>query len=187
MEINMREKEILSNLGLVYKAIQQMNFQQRNDEEEWDEIYNAGIIGLIRAVDTYNDSISKRSTYYYQCILNEIRKIYTLRTAQKRNKRTYSLDNYISTTDIAFEDTIPSEQNIEEDFIVNEQIRTMLETLERYKNKKHLAMLKDNFGIGCERLTSREIAEKYHMSKQNVFEAKKRVLNWLKRELGDII
>ena len=180
----MRDKEILNNIGLVYKAIQKMNFQQRNDDEEWDEIFIAGVIGLIKAVDTYNESISKKGTYYYQCISNEIRNVYILRTAQKRNKKTYSLDNYIATTDIVFEDTLPSDQNIEEEYILKEEIEEMLSTLNKYKNKKHLAMVKDNFGIGCERLTIRAIAKKYGMSSQNAFEVRKKVLKWLKNELG---
>ena len=182
----MKEKEILSNLGLVYKATKSMNFQQRNDDEEWDEIFNAGVIGLIKAVNTYNDKISKKGTYYYQCIANEIRNVYILRTAQKRNKKTYSLDTCISTTDIAFEDTLASDQNIEEEYIKQEEIRIMLETLERYKNKKHRDIVKENFGIGCKRLKVREIAEKYHMSNQNVSQAKVKVLKWLRNELGDI-
>ncbi len=182
----MKEEEILKNIGLVYKAIQYMNFQQRNDDEEWDEIYITGIIGLIKAVNTYNESIAKKSTYYFQCILNEIRKLYTARTSQKRNKLPISLESYISSTDILFEETLQSEQNIEEEYILKEQIEIMLSTLERYKNKKHLAMVKDNFGIGCERLSIRAIAKKYGMSTQNAFEVRKKVLNWLRKELGGL-
>ena len=182
----MRNEKKKKNIGLVYKAIQRMNFQQRNDEEEWDEVYIAGVIGLIQAVNTYNPGRAKKSTYYYQCIQNEIRNVYISRTAQKRNKRPISLEDYITKLDIPLEDTIPSNQNLEKDYILKEEIDTMLSTLERYRNKKHIAMIKDNFGIGCEKKTIKAIAEKYGTSKQNVSQAKERLLKWLKKELGGL-
>lgn len=179
----MREKEILDNIGLVYTAIKNMNFQQTNDDENWDEIFNSGIIGLIQAVDTYKENIAKKSTYYYRCIANEIRNVYIVKTAQKRNKKTISLEDYISKIDIPLEDTISDEEDIEENYIKQEQIKNMLLTLEKYRNKKHIKMVKENFGIGCEKKTIKAIAKEYGTSNQNVSQAKDRLLKWLRKEL----
>jgi RNA polymerase sporulation-specific sigma factor len=180
----MREKEILDNIGLVYTAIKKMNFQQRNDDEEWDEIYNSGIIGLIKAVDTYNEKKNiKKSTYYFQCIANEIKHLYISKSAQKRNYLPLSLDRNISKTDVEFYETLASDINIENDYIKKEEIDNMLVILEKYRNKKHIKMIKENFGIGCEKKTIKEIAKEYGTSNQNISQAKDRLLKWLRKEL----
>ena len=183
MEIFMREKEILDNIGLVYKAIKNMNFQQTNDDENWDEIFNSGIIGLIQAVDTYKENIAKKSTYYYKCIANEIRNVYIVKTAQKRNYLPLSLDRNISKTDVEFYETLASDIDIENNYIKKEEIDNMLIILEKYRNKKHIKMIKENFGIGCEKKTIKEIAKEYGTSNQNISQAKDRLLKWLRKEL----
>ena len=180
----MREKEILNNLGLVYKAIKNMHFHCNNDDdEEWDEIYIAGVIGLIKGVDNYNKEISKKGTYYHKCITNEIGKVYMLRTAQKRNIKPVSLENYTIGNDLRLEEVIQSNQNIEKDTIRKQETEIILDLLNKYKNKKHIKIVKEYFGIGCEQKSMRELAIKYEISHQRIYYIKSQVLKWIRNEL----
>ena len=63
-----REKLILDNMKLVYKLISVYYPTYKSDEDVRQE----GMVGLIKAVDTYDKSKSKFSTYASRCILNEI-------------------------------------------------------------------------------------------------------------------
>ena len=68
-----RDELIQSNLGLVHSCAKR--FTGRGIE--YDDLYSAGCIGLIKAVDRYDDSLGyKLSTYAVPVILGEIRLLF---------------------------------------------------------------------------------------------------------------
>lgn len=87
--------------------------------EDFDEMLSVGYLGLTKAANSYDENMSKFSTYAGKCIMNEI---YTyLRKNSKVNDNEVSINTVIGVDElekeITFEDALHSEQNVEEDFI----------------------------------------------------------------------
>ena len=68
-----REKRIEENLGLVHSCAQRF----KNRGVEYDDLFQAGCIGLIKAVDGFDESLGYVfSTYAVPAILGEIKRIF---------------------------------------------------------------------------------------------------------------
>ena len=87
----MEQNLIEGNMKLVHHIINKQYPTFRYDED----IIQAGMVGLCKAADTWEQSKSEFSTYACKCILNEIRKEFSSR---KKHKGVLSLD-YPSKTD----------------------------------------------------------------------------------------
>lgn len=177
----MREEKILKNIGLIHKVMQDLHYQYRGDDD-FDEVFYYGLLGLINGIDTLNEN-KGTSSYLYICIKHKIMQLFVIRTAKMRKGSTISLDLELGSSEFKYDYLLASPTNIEAEYIRKEQIENMLNALERYKNKKHIAIIKENFGIGCERKTIREISKKYGVSPQAIQQMRVRLLKWLKKEL----
>ena len=177
----MREEKILNNIGLIHKVIKDLNYQYRGNDD-FDEVFYYGLLGLINGIDTLNENKGK-SKYLYTCIKNKIMQLFVIRSAQMRKGSTISLDLELGSSSITLDNLLADPLNIEEEYIRKEEIENMLATLERYKNKKHVAIIKANFGIGREKKTIREISKEYGVSPQAIQQMRVRLLKWLKKEL----
>ena len=83
---NMRVEE---NLNLVHHIIWDKfisNTKSRNGRFEYDDLFQVGSVGLVKAARTYDENGSKFSTYAASCIKNEILNYISLETTQARNK-----------------------------------------------------------------------------------------------------
>lgn len=68
-----REKRINDNLGLVHSCAQRF----KNRGVEYDDLYQAGCVGLIKAADGFDESLGfVFSTYAVPAILGEIKRIF---------------------------------------------------------------------------------------------------------------
>lgn len=71
--MTLREKRIEENLGLVHSCAQRF----KNRGVEYDDLFQAGCIGLIKAVDGFDESLGYVfSTYAVPAILGEIKRIF---------------------------------------------------------------------------------------------------------------
>ena len=71
--MNDREKLISENLGLVHSCANRF----KNRGIEYDDLFQAGCVGLIKAADGFNDSLGFQfSTYAVPAILGEIKRIF---------------------------------------------------------------------------------------------------------------
>lgn len=69
-DMNAREKIINGNIKLIFSII---NKYYSNSNYDRDELFFIGVVGLIKAVDTYDTNKNYEfSTYAYRCIRNEI-------------------------------------------------------------------------------------------------------------------
>ncbi|MBO7732068.1 MAG: sigma-70 family RNA polymerase sigma factor [Methanobrevibacter sp.] len=177
----MREEKILNNIGLIHKVMKDLNYHYRGDDD-FDEVFYYGLLGLINGIDTLNEA-KGNSSYLYTCIKNKIMQLFVIRSAQMRKGETISMELYLGTSEFPIKEIIADTTNIEEEYIHKEEIENMLATLERFKNKKHIAIIKENFGIGCEKKSIREISKKYGVSPQAIQQMRVRLLKWLKKEL----
>ena len=114
-----REKVILNNVGLV---VHQVNNNFKSAKYDKNDLISFGIIGLMKAIDTYDLTRNiEFSTYASKCINNEI--LMYLRRMEK-HKNTCSLDDmrtFIDGKEFKLEDAISSEINIEKDYIDKEK------------------------------------------------------------------
>lgn len=118
------QKLIEENMNLVYFLINKYYPSFSADED----IIQAGMLGLCRAANTWDETLSTFSTYASKCVLNQICKEFR---ARKKHYGTLSLDYEVDTDDgsVPFSDIIEGEQDI--DFVDIEPIVKKLAPRER--------------------------------------------------------
>lgn len=163
----MKDGIVLNNIGLIYKAIKDLNCQYRT-EDDFEDYYFAGLVGLINASKVY-EPVKSNSSFLYICIVNEIKKVFITRNAKKRKGRTLSLNQTIN--NMEYIDIIPSKMNYEEKIILREWINS---SINRLRNKKDADIIRKRFLKG---MKTKEIAKENHTSRQMV---EKRLRNGLK-------
>lgn len=179
----MNRIDITKHLGLVNKVIKDLNCQYRN-KEEYQEYYDAGIMGLVKGSKAYNGS-STPATYLYSCIRNEITQVFYYKTRMKRLGQPESLNKPIKDDDEStheLQDFIPSEENVEEDFQKKIQYENLYHALDQLKPYEKTIVMR-NYGIGYERRTIRQLAHEYHKSRTAIGNTIKRARMKLKNIL----
>lgn len=167
----MNEKElILTNQKLIYKCIKDMHLYW-NNEDEFQEHYDNGLIGLIQGVRTYDESKDfKLSTYLCVCIKNAIAKGIQLSTNNKRKihkEKMISLDKEINDiSEDTYLDFIADQSvNIEDDFIKKVEIEKIINAINLILSPDQKRIISKNYGInGYKEKTYREIAKEENRS-----------------------
>ncbi len=67
-----KDEIVLENLPLVKKVASKIYYKLPDCDIEFDDLVNTGIIGLMKAIDKYNEGKAKFSTYAYIKIRGEI-------------------------------------------------------------------------------------------------------------------
>lgn len=188
-DMRAREEIINNNIGLVINVVLN-NFMQFNCDKQ--ELVAVGCERLIRAVDTFDISKGNEfSTYARKCIYNGI--INFLRVLKKYGND-LSLDDFIVCDEddvcIKLEDTIPSEEDIEEEYIRKVygkiQLRLLQQSIE-FLNDRNKEILMLYFGFyNNKRYTCKEIGEMMNISTAGISIAIKRSLNKLKDRMEEL-
>lgn len=170
-ELEYRDKIIIGNYKLVIKEASKFVCQGY----EFEDLKSIGVIGLIKAVDSYKlDKNLSFSTYAIKCIRNEI-------LMKFRNKENNINRNSVSiyeecqessnSNKVLIEDLLKSNDDTEQEvidkimFIENiNKVYDILETLNPTKKE----MILDYFGLNRKKLTQNEIARKYNISRPYV-------------------
>lgn len=187
--INMRNKMILENLGLIYKAMKNLHCEYK-DKDDYDEIYNAGLFGLINGVDTY-DNERDLGYYLYVCIANEIKRLFQTRTLKKNYNglQEVSLNEIMYDEETELQETIPSDENIEEDILQEGKIERIYNILKQLEDKLNLKMLYQYYGIGYKQKNQKELAEEYNITRQaiqqKIIKQKEKLRNELLKKYKD--
>lgn len=182
--MNDQEKEDMfyRNEIYIYWYIKKINLKHMTDE-----LYGAGLIGLIKAINTYKPEMpNKENTYFIKCIINSINRYLTLQNMPKRKrpKNIISLDEpVLGLNNGYFGDVIPDTRvNVESEAernIIIEKIKNILNELS-YKDKK---IIIDYYGFNGEKKTEMEIAKELKVSKQNISFRKSRILKDIRKKL----
>ena len=130
---NARNKLIEHNLRLVAHIVKKYD----NTSESNDDLISIGIIGLIKAIDSFkNDKKTKLATYASKCIENEI--LMTLRKNKHRDKEA-SLEDTIAYDkdgeDLLLLDIIESDEKSIDEILLK---RDRLNKLEKYLSLIHI-------------------------------------------------
>ncbi len=179
-DMKAREMLIRHNLRLVAHIV-----KKYTGAGEADDLISVGTIGLIKGIETFEyGKGSQLATYCAKCIDNEI--LMYIR-ANKKHRSTLSLSESVGTdkdgNEITLMDILPSKgdsvfSRVETE-IMYKQILTLMNKVLTQREKKILCY---RYGIGTERLTQLQIAEKMHISRSYVSRIEKRALEKLNKE-----
>ena len=171
---NARNKLIEHNLRLVAHIAK----KYENTSEDKDDILSIGIIGLMKAVDSYQISASnKLATYAARCIENEI--LMTLR-ANKNKRNLIHLQSPIATdkdgNEMELLDFI-EDKNV--DLYKSYETRKLQENLDKALktlSTREFDIISRRYGLTREAQTQQEIANELKISRSYVSRIEKRAL-----------
>lgn len=174
-----RDDLILDNVNLIYYVLKKMNLYKNADE-----YYDICMIGLIKAADTFNESKGYTfSTYGISCIRSELLGYLRRQNSSKRkaNYNTVSLEMSVykenDGKEITLLDTLPSNDNVEEEIIVNEEKELLIEALSILDDKE-LLVISYMFGInGYDEIKQKDIATILGLQQGSVSRIGKRAIN----------
>lgn len=152
---------------------------------DMDELIAIGIVGLVKAVNTYDGTKGSRlGTYAARCIDNEL--LMLLRTERKLNREislyepigTDKEGNEISFIDVV-EDTV---DDVLDRMMLDERIRKMYVAISEVLTTREREIIYKRYGLfGCKEVTQREIGRRFGISRSYVSRIEKRALMKLRK------
>lgn len=175
-----RDKLIEHNLRLVAHIVKKYNIA----DKETDDLISIGTIGLIKAIDTFDDEKGIRlATYASRCIDNEL--LMMLRSGKRISKEVYLYDpigsdkegNEINLLDIIEEAEIDVVDNI----VLEDDIKKLYSIIGKVLTDREREIIYLRYGLSNNReVTQREIANKLGISRSYVSRIEKKALKKLK-------
>ena len=178
---NARDKLIEHNLRLVAHIVKK--YEHKKDDE--DDLISIGTIGLIKGIDSYSTSHSTRlTTYIARCIENEIL-MYS--RANKNLCKNISINESVGYdkegNEITLMDILKTPAP---DFAIDIHNQENINRLDKYfkvLTTREKEILELRYGLNDnDKLTQKEIAKKYDISRSYVSRIEKRALTKMLRE-----
>ena len=181
--IEARDKLIEHNLRLVAHVVRKYYTANKNT----DDLISVGTIGLIKAVDTFNNSCGTRfATYAAKCIQNEILMLFR---SQKKLGCEVSLNDTIDVdkdgNPLTYLDIISVEDTIAEDIDKKIQINKAITYIRDNLDEREKQILVMRYGLGntCA-YPQREVARILGISRSYVSRIEKSCLEKIKKYLS---
>jgi RNA polymerase sporulation-specific sigma factor len=175
-----RDKLIEHNLRLVAHIVKKYNMV----DKETDDLISIGTIGLIKAIDTFDDEKGIRlATYASRCIDNEL--LMMLRSGKRLAKEVYLYDpigsdregNEINLLDIIEE----AEVDIVENIVLEDDIKKLYHMISKVLTDREREIICLRYGLSNRKeVTQREIANKLGISRSYVSRIEKKALKKLR-------
>lgn len=175
-----RDKLIEHNLRLVAHIVKKYNMV----DKETDDLISIGTIGLIKAIDTFDDEKGIRlATYASRCIDNEL--LMMLRSGKRLAKEVYLYDpigsdregNEINLLDIIEE----AEVDIVENIVLEDDIKKLYHVISKVLTDREREIICLRYGLSNRKeVTQREIAGKLGISRSYVSRIEKKALKKLR-------
>lgn len=175
-----RDCLIEKNLRLVAYIARKYNMGDR----DMDDLISIGTIGLIKGIDTFDDTKNIRlATYAARCIDNEL--LMMLRAQKKTAKDVYLYDTIGSDkegNEISLIDVIEyEEEDVVERLTQDDHIGRLVQYIEETLTLREKEIIYMRYGMqGYETSTQKEIAKQYHISRSYVSRIEKRALQKLR-------
>lgn len=172
---------IEKNLRLVAYIARKYNV----GDKDMDDLISIGTIGLIKGIDTFDESKNIRlATYAARCIDNEL--LMMLRAEKKTAKDVYLYDTIGSDkegNEINLIDVIEHhDEDVVERVTTEGRIARLQEFMEKVLSKREREILCMRYGLdGKKEKTQREIAAMYHISRSYVSRIEKKALLKLRK------
>ena len=175
-----RDKLIEHNLRLVAHIVKKYNMV----DKETDDLISIGTIGLIKAIDTFDEEKGIRlATYASRCIDNEL--LMMLRSGKRLAKEVYLYDpigsdregNEINLLDIIEE----AEIDIVENIVLEDDIKKLYHIIAKVLTDREREIICLRYGLSNHKeVTQREIAGKLGISRSYVSRIEKKALKKLR-------
>jgi len=174
-----RSELIEHNLRLVAHVVKK--YYSPNVDSE--ELISIGTIGLIKAVNSFNNSKSTRfATYAAKCIENEV--LMFFRSAKKSARDVY-LDEPVDTdkdgNSMSLMDIIAEDDNMVDRIEVMIRSKQLYGFIDECLDEREKEIIRHRYGLyGLKPLTQREVADKLNISRSYVSRIEKKALEKLK-------
>jgi len=183
-DMHARDILIERNLRLVAHIVK----KYMNSGKETDEMISVGIVGLVKAVNTYNfEKGSRLATYAARCIDNEL---LMLMRGDRKLSREVSLYDPIGTDKEGNEITLLSILEHEEEDIIDQldkkqSLRKLSKILSKALTPREYFVVIRRYGLyGHHETTQRELAEQLNISRSYVSRIEKKALEKLRLQLN---
>lgn len=178
-DMSAKNKLIEHNLRLVAHIVK----KYYSSSEEQDDLISIGTIGLIKAINTFDDTKNiKLATYASKCVENEI-----LMFMRSKRKTAYdvSINEPIDTDSdgnpLTLMDIVCVEDTIADDIDLKIKIKKLYKLIEEIEDKREKEIIIMRYGLyGTQPLAQRQIAAKLGISRSYVSRIEKRVLEKLR-------
>ena len=178
-----RETLILHNLRLVSHIVRKYYASSPNQED----LVSVGTVGLVKAVDSFEDSNGARfATYASRCIQNEILMYFR---SQKKLAQEVSLSETIDIdrdgNPLTSIDVICSDDNVADDVEIKIRTQKMMRLMKTELSPRERRIICMRYGIGgAKPLTQRETSERLGISRSYVSRIEKSALQKLREAFG---
>ncbi len=183
-DMHARDILIERNLRLVAHIVK----KYMNSGKETDEMISVGIVGLVKAVNTYNfEKGSRLATYAARCIDNEL---LMLMRGDRKLSREVSLYDPIGTDKEGNEITLLSILEHEDEDIIDQldkkqSLRKLSIILSKVLTPREYFVVIRRYGLyGHHETTQRELAEQLNISRSYVSRIEKKALEKLRLQLN---
>ena len=183
-DMHARDILIERNLRLVAPIVK----KYMNSGKETDEMISVGIVGLVKAVNTYNfEKGSRLATYAARCIDNEL---LMLMRGDRKLSREVSLYDPIGTDKEGNEITLLSILEHEDEDIIDQldkkqSLRKLSKILSKVLTPREYFVVIRRYGLyGHHETTQRELAEQLNISRSYVSRIEKKALEKLRLQLN---
>jgi len=182
-DIKARDRLIEHNLRLVAHVVRKYYTANKSN----DDLISVGTIGLIKAVDTFNNSSGTRfATYAAKCIQNEILMLFR---SQKKLGCEVSLNDTIDVdkdgNPLTYLDIISVEDTIAEDIDKKIQINRALNYIRDNLDEREKQILVMRYGLGnTQAYPQREVARMLGISRSYVSRIEKSALEKIRKYLS---
>lgn len=180
-DLEARNCLIEKNLRLVAYIARKYNM----GDKDMDDLISIGTIGLIKGIDTFDDTKNIRlATYAARCIDNEL--LMMLRSEKKTSKDVYLYDSIGSDkegNEINLLDVIEyTDEDVVEKVTLEENTSKLDEFIEKVLTPREKEIIRMRYGLkGKQEKTQREIAALYGISRSYVSRIEKRALEKLRK------
>lgn len=179
-DMSCRNRLIEHNLRLVAHVVKKYN----NTIYETDDLISIGTIGLIKAVDSFNQNKGIRlATYASRCIENEL--LMLMRSSRKQSREVSLFDpigsdkegNTIQLLDVCVAEEVDIIGQMEE----QQNLSKLQNYIDKVLTKREREIIALRYGLsGGREVTQREIADKLNISRSYVSRIEKKALKKLK-------
>ena len=183
-DMHARDILIERNLRLVAHIVK----KYMNSGKETDEMISVGIVGLVKAVNTYNfEKGSRLATYAARCIDNEL---LMLMRGDRKLSREVSLYDPIGTDKEGNEISLLSILEQEDEDIIDQldkkqSLRKLSKILSKVLTPREYFVVIRRYGLyGHHETTQRELAEQLNISRSYVSRIEKKALEKLRFQLN---
>ena len=167
------------NLRLVAHIVK----KYQNVDEDVEDLISIGCIGLIKAIDSFDERKGRLATYACRCIDNEL--LMMLRSKKKKS-REVSLYEPIGQdkegNEIHLVDIIEQQQyDVVEEMEYQNNVRRLVQYMKESLTEREQQILMLRYGLGGKKeLTQNDIGELFGISRSYVSRIEKKVLKKLK-------